>query len=182
MNRFKDLNRGAQTSKEIPFDHIVKFKLCGEAGNRIQRVINISSEGPFIATHMSFGLILKGYGTIEKDIDQTRLAAGESNPIKEYQWMGEVQRIKSLREAAEDFLFYYSLVDSATGRELQSDKLLQLATIGRGDGVRPFRELPQHMLFQQCSTVRVEVEEIIQASIYKEAELCFVLQGYKILI
>ncbi|WP_074593804.1 hypothetical protein [Bacillus cereus] len=182
MNRFKELNRGGQTSREIPYDHIVKFTLSGDPGNRIQQVINISMEGPFVATHMSFGLVLKGYRTIREDATN-----GEDNPLKTWEqeklrtWKKEINLINELRAAAEQFLFFYTLVDSATGRELQSDKLLQLATIGRGDGVRPFREFPQPMLFQPRSTVRIEVEEIMQASLYKEAELWFVLQGYKIL-
>ena len=176
MNRpFKDPNRGVQISREIPYDHIVKFILSGTPGNRLQQVINISMEGPFIATHMSFGIVLKSHLTIRDDIKDRYSSSPEQWPMEEIKW------IKELREAAENFLFFYTLVDSGTGRELQSDKLLQLATIGRGDGLRPFREFSQPMFFQPRSTVRIEVEEIMQASIYKEAELWFVLQGYKIL-
>ncbi|WP_139489362.1 hypothetical protein [Brevibacillus dissolubilis] len=176
MNRFREPTRGtgAQMSREIPFDHIVKFNLTGKPGTRVQQVINISTEGPFVATHMSFGLVLKAYATLWQDLE----SGVDSHIVTPEE---EIKQIKMLSEAAENFLFFYTLVDSGTGRELQSDKLLQIATIGRGDGLRPFREFPQPMLFLPRSTVRIEVEEIIQANLYKEAELWFVLQGYKIL-
>jgi len=168
MNRMN----APQTFREIPFDHTVKFKLTGNAGTRLQQVINISSEGPFIATHMSFGVVMRDY----QNVKDGSIILNSPDPRRV-----ELEEIKLLTEAAEHFLFFYTLVDSGTGRELQNDKLFQIATIGKGDGERPYRAFSQPMMFIPRSTVRVEIEEIIGSNLYKEAELWFVLQGYKIL-
>ena len=46
---------------------------------------------------------------------------------------------------------------------------------------RPFRPLAKPMLFLPRSTIRIEVEEISEGSIYNGAELFIVLHGYKML-
>jgi hypothetical protein len=44
-------------TKEIPYDYVATFTLRGENGNRVQDVINISIEAPFIATEIGYSFI-----------------------------------------------------------------------------------------------------------------------------
>jgi hypothetical protein len=43
--------------KEIPYDYVATFKLLGKQGNRVQDVINISTEGAFVANAIGYSFI-----------------------------------------------------------------------------------------------------------------------------
>ena len=77
---------------------------------------------------------------------------------------------------AEDTSFRYALFDSGTGRELQNQRLNNIAGLGIANGDRPFKKLPRPMLFLPRSTIRVEIEEVIG-----RGTLHIVFQGYKLL-
>jgi hypothetical protein len=47
----------APTTKEIPYDHVARFTLTGEAGNRVQDVLNISVDGAFVAATIGYSFI-----------------------------------------------------------------------------------------------------------------------------
>lgn len=139
------------TTKEIPYDYVAKFTLKGQRGNRVQDVINISIEGGFVAVAIGYSFI------------PPRPTDGPS--------------IVSDREID----FTYSIVDSGSGRELQNRPIHNIAGLGEASGRRPFRPLAKPMLFMPRSTIRIEVEEISEEAIHKNAELFIVLHGYKIL-
>src|SRR6266404_9844979 len=46
---------GASPSTVIPFDYAAKFELTGRPGNLVQDVINISSDGVFVAVAIGYG-------------------------------------------------------------------------------------------------------------------------------
>jgi hypothetical protein len=77
--------------------------------------------------------------------------------------------------------FKYSIVDSATGRELQNRPIHNIAGLGDAKGERPFRALAKPMVFLPRSTIRFEIEEISEGAQYEQAELYIVLHGYKVL-
>lgn len=77
--------------------------------------------------------------------------------------------------------FKYSIVDSATGRELQNRPIHNIAGLGDATGERPFRALAKPMVFLPRSTIRFEIEEISEGAQYEQAELYIVLHGYKVL-
>jgi hypothetical protein len=77
--------------------------------------------------------------------------------------------------------FKYSIVDSATGRELQNQPIHNIAGLGEATGDRPFRPLGKPMLFSPRSTIRIEIEEVSEGPLYAGAELYIVLHGYKML-
>lgn len=92
------------------------------------------------------------------------------------------QRLKQ----TENFSFLLSIVDTATGRELQNEPVHSVATLGRADGRRPFKMLPQPMVFMPRSTIRLQVEErsfIPSKGDERDVKgrLFITLQGYKIL-
>lgn len=141
----------APTTKEIPYDYVAKFTLKGKRGNRVQDVINISIEGAFVAVSIGYSFI----------------------PPPPFEGPTIVN------DRGIDFT--YSIVDSGSGRELQNRPIHNIAGLGEASGRRPFRPLAKPMLFMPRSTIRIEVEEISEEAIHKNAELFIVLHGYKIL-
>lgn len=85
-----------------------------------------------------------------------------------------IERVKP----PEDISFLFSIVDTATGRELQDEPIHNLASLGASDGNRPFRMLAQPLMFQPRSTVRLQ---IVERSESVKGTLFIVLYGYKII-
>jgi hypothetical protein len=76
----------------------------------------------------------------------------------------------------EDVSFRYALFDTGTGRELQNQRLNNVAGLGIANGDRPFKRLARAMVFHPRSTIRVEVEEL-----FGRGTLQIAFQGYKLL-
>ncbi|MGH7457134.1 MAG: hypothetical protein ACRENG_37640, partial [bacterium] len=72
--------------------------------------------------------------------------------------------------------FLYNIIDHATGRELQSKPIHNLAGLGIANGDRPFRFFPQPIVFAPRSVILVQISEVSGTG-----RLYFVLQGYKVL-
>src|SRR5262245_61294511 len=180
-------------AKEIPYDYVARFQLLGKRGERVQDVINVSVEGAFVAAAIGYSFlpaqldtraatILKNtISTIPGAIfDVWRDLGGVANPTEEF------YRCLAVRLCGIDFK--YSIVDSASGRELQNQPIHNIAGLGEAAGNRPFRPFAKPMLFLPRSTIRIEVEEISEGGLYGDkvdrrngAELFIVLHGYKIL-
>jgi hypothetical protein len=77
----------------------------------------------------------------------------------------------------EQISFLYALHDDATGREFQSEPILNIAGLGIADGDRPFRYFAQPITFSPRSAVRLD---IIPKSAFR-GELHVSLHGYKVL-
>ena len=183
------------TTKEIPYDYVAKFALQGRRGNRVPDVINVSTDGAFIATTIGYSFIparlqTSNGGTAGMPSSATRDGVG---------WL--INNILSLENhphmLAQCLLvrlcgidFKYNIIDSGTGRELQNQAIHNIAGLGEATGDRPFRPFAKPMLFLPRSTIRIEVEEISEGDIYGYndktgqrvgAELFIVLHGYKVL-
>jgi hypothetical protein len=78
---------------------------------------------------------------------------------------------------AEEVQFLYALSDQATGREFQSDPILNIAGLGAADGKRPFRYFAHPITFAPLATIQMEVTEL---SAFRGA-LHVSLHGYKML-
>jgi hypothetical protein len=76
----------------------------------------------------------------------------------------------------DDVRFLYAFSDSGTGRDLQNQRVHNVAGLGIANGDRPFKVLHKPMAFLPRSTIRVQVEEI-----FGRGRLFIVFQGYKIL-
>lgn len=85
-----------------------------------------------------------------------------------------LERVK----APEDISFFFSIVDSGTGREFQDQPAHNLASLGRSDGERPFRSLARPLSFLPRSTLRLQISERTEGA---RGTLFIVLYGYKIL-
>jgi hypothetical protein len=73
--------------------------------------------------------------------------------------------------------FKYAIFDDGSGREFQSEPILNIAGLGSASGERPFRYFAQPITFRPRSTIRMEVTEI---SDFKGV-LHVSLHGYKVL-
>jgi hypothetical protein len=87
-----------------------------------------------------------------------------------------LDRIFERLNRPEDVSFRYALFDTGTGRELQNQRLNNVAGLGIADGDRPFKRLARPMIFLPRSTLRVEVEER-----FGRGRLYIAFQGYKLL-
>jgi hypothetical protein len=207
----------------MPFDHAASFELRGIPGNIVQDVINISTDGTFVAVAIGYGFeedrgrgaklgpapgpaspdflpgnvqlsqvpvdaLIEGF-RLNPDFERVILAdppqnGGRRSTGRERTFSqvripntfdgNIIQRLK----APEEVSFLFSIVDTATGRELQDEPIHNLASLGISNGERPFRMLAQPLSFQPQSTVRLQV---VERSDGLQGTLFIVLYGYKIL-
>jgi hypothetical protein len=73
--------------------------------------------------------------------------------------------------------FKYALFDEGSGREFQSEPILNIAGLGSPDGKRPFHYFARPIEFAPRSTIRLQVTEVSAF----QGELHVSLQGYKTL-
>lgn len=83
-----------------------------------------------------------------------------------------IERLKPVEEIS----FLFSILDSATGRELQDEPIHNLAALGKSNGERPFRMFAQPLRFEPRSTVRLQIVERTEGL---RGTLFIVLYGYK---
>jgi len=214
--------RGSSSGFVIPFDHAASFELQGIPGNIVQDVINISTDGAFVAVSIGYGFeedrgrpaglvplptkpispggiklgqiptaaLIEGF-RLNPSFDRIVFEAGDpstrasqfsvpkataltTKPIAPEYGRDIIQRLKP----AEEISFLFSIVDTATGRELQDEPTHNLASLGISNGERPFRLLAQPLAFQPRSTLRLQ---IVERSEGVQGTLFIVLYGYKIL-
>ncbi len=170
----------APTTKEIPYDYVAKFQLQGNFGNRLQDVINISTEGVFVAVSIGYSFIPAKLD-IQASAPIPLVADGLNGLIAQLTEADQQLLSQALFVKACGIDFKYSIVDSGSGRELQNQPIHNIAGLGEASGKRPFRPLAKPMMFMPRSTIRIEIQEVSVGSIYKGAELYLVLHGYKIL-
>jgi hypothetical protein len=202
----------------MPFDHAASFELKGIPGNIVQDVINVSTDGTFVAVAIGYGFEEDRGRTVKLNsppatgttfkagalpLSQIPVAAliegfrinprfehlvfndlPTGGPIRERTFSGvdipavHSDRIIERLKPAEEISFLFSVLDSATGRELQDEPIHNLASLGSSDGSRPFRMLAQPLTFQPRSTIRLQ---IVERSEDIRGTLFIVLYGYKIL-
>jgi len=75
--------------------------------------------------------------------------------------------------------FLYTIVDSGSGRELQNKAVHNIAGLGSADGHRPFRPFARPVQFVPRATIRIEIEEVADETLFKDGTLFIVLHGYK---
>ena len=169
--------------KEIPYDYVATFKLTGTRGTRAQDVINISTEGTFVAVSVgsSFLPAAKTLTPTPAPSPFTATFAGLFSGATP-----GFEANDAFTAFAESFLlrfgsvhFLYTIVDSGSGRELQNKSVHNVAGLGAADGDRPFRPFARPVLFVPRSTIRIEIEEMSAGPFFKDGTLFIVLHGYK---
>jgi hypothetical protein len=87
------------------------------------------------------------------------------------------QAFEAIAAPPEHIQFTYALFDQASGREFQSEPILNTAGLGTANGERPFRYFARPITFAPMSVIRMEVNEISTVP----GELHVSLHGYKVL-
>ena len=77
----------------------------------------------------------------------------------------------------EEIQFLYAIFDEGSGREFQSDPILNTAGLGISNGNRPFRYFARPIMFAPQSTIRMQVTEISEF----KGDLHVSMHGYKVL-
>jgi hypothetical protein len=110
-------------------------------------------------------------------VQNGQLRLNENLPLDVDLELNQTRVLQRLKQT-ENFSFLLSLVDTASGRELQNEPVHSVATLGRADGRRPFKTLPQPMVFMPGSTIRLQVEERTAGV---KGQLTITLHGYRVL-
>ena len=169
--------------KEIPYDYVATFKLTGKRGTRVQDVINITTEGTFVAVSVgsSFAPAEKTLipTTAPPPFDTTFAALFPGTALGFTANDAFTTLVESLLMRFGGIHFHYTIVDSGSGRELQNRQVHNIAGFGAADGDRPFRPLARPVPFVPRSTIRIEIEELSAGPFFKDGTLYIVLHGYK---
>lgn len=111
---------------------------------------------------------------LNPDIAEFALQNGGSIPL-------DASALASLFQAVaappENIQFLYAIFDEGSGREFQSEPILNIAGLGISNGDRPFRYFGKPIAFAPQSTIRMEVREVSDF----QGELHVTLHGYKVL-
>lgn len=87
------------------------------------------------------------------------------------------QAFEAIAAPPEHIQFTYALFDDASGREFQSDPILNTAGLGTANGERPFRYFARPITFAPMSVIRMQINEVSTVP----GELHVSLHGYKVL-
>jgi hypothetical protein len=87
------------------------------------------------------------------------------------------QAFQAVAAPPDQILFKYALFDDGSGREFQSEPILNIAGLGGSDGRRPFRYFARPIEYAPRSTIRLQITEVSEF----RGELHVSLQGYKTL-
>jgi hypothetical protein len=119
-------------------------------------------------------VVLKNGLKLNPDVAEFALLQGGKVPL-------ESSILKNLFQVVaappENIQFLYAIFDEGSGREFQSEPILNIAGLGISNGDRPFRYFAKPIVFAPQSTIRLEVREVSDF----QGELHVALHGYKVL-
>jgi len=210
----------------IHYDHAATFELTGRPGNIVQDVINVGSDGVFVAVAIGYGFeeqrarpinnptpavalaplddpttvgdvtlgdlplaaVIEGF-RISPNPQLTSLVfsdqSRQSGATGDQPFNGQplsadfiFDKILERVKAPQDISFFFSIIDSGSGREFQDQPAHNLASLGKSNGERPFRLLARPLTFLPGSTLRLQISERTEGV---RGTLFIVLYGYKIL-
>jgi hypothetical protein len=186
----------------VPYDYGVRFELDGQPGNLHEEVLVTAPDGAFVAVAVGYGFsedrdralplehatnnplnptaltlaeiplqaLIEGF-RLEPRLGETTFTLGTLVPRLQLDQM--LRRVKPPAQPT----FLFSIIDTATGRELQDEPTHSLASLGIATGERPFRRLAYPISFLPRSTLRLQV---IEQSAGTEGTLFIVFYGYRL--
>jgi hypothetical protein len=197
---------GNPNASTVPYDHVSSIRLTGQRGNLIETEMPVSADGGYVATSIGYGLAAErqdvtvsraGLATPTFDLGSLslrslppdalldgirfkpgwmRVAMEDGGALATAFQTGLLDHVFERINRPEDVSFRYAIHDTGTGRELQNQRLNNIAGLGIADGDRPFKSLPRAMVFLPRSTIRIEIEEQ-----FGRGQLFIVFHGYKFL-
>ncbi len=119
--------------------------------------------------------VFKGGIKLNPQFAELALLNDGQNPLTDRDTLRRLFQAVSAPDSEVQFL--YALFDEGTGREFQSEPLLNIAGLGSSNGTRPFRYFARPITFAPRSAIRMEVTEKSDF----QGELHVSLHGYKVL-
>jgi hypothetical protein len=190
------------TTHVVPFDYVSTLDLTGQPGNIVEDEVPINVDGGYVATAVTYSLDAGDTTiTIERTdalIDLRTIKLTQMRPVQalfdgvrihplrtRFAFMAggqlnntvsqdQLSRLFQSVNRPEEVRFLYTILDTGTGRELQNQRVSNVASLGIANGERPFKVFHKPMHFLPRSTIRVQVEEV-----FGRGRLFLVLQGYK---
>jgi hypothetical protein len=197
------IEQDVPTTRVVPFDYVSTLDLTGRLGNIVEDEVPINVDGGYVATAINYSLdpgdttieIVKGGRLNLGDIKlteirpvqalfdgirihplRTRFAFPAGGQLNTSVSQDLLRRLFQSVNRPEEVRFLYAINDTGTGRELQNQRVSNVASLGIANGERPFKVFHKPMHFLPRSTIRVQVEEV-----FGRGRLFLVFQGYKIL-
>jgi hypothetical protein len=197
------IEQDVPTTRAVPFDYVSTLDLTGKSGNIIEDEVPINVDGSYVATAINYSLDPGDSEIVINKSEPINLGDIKLTDIKPVQALFDGIRIHPLRtrfaftaggqlnrtvsqallgrlfqsvNRPEEVRFLYAISDTGTGRELQNQRVSNVASLGIANGERPFKVFHKPMHFLPRSTIRVQVEEV-----FGRGRLFLVFQGYKML-
>jgi hypothetical protein len=197
------IEQDVPTTRAVPFDYVSTLDLTGKSGNIIEDEVPINVDGSYVATAINYSLDPGDSEIVINKSEPINLGDIKLTEIKPVQALFDGIRIHPLRtrfaftaggqlnrtvsqallgrlfqsvNRPEEVRFLYAISDTGTGRELQNQRVSNVASLGIANGERPFKVFHKPMHFLPRSTIRVQVEEV-----FGRGRLFLVFQGYKML-
>jgi hypothetical protein len=101
----------APTTREIAYDYVARFVLTGVRGNRVQDVVNISTEGAFVAVTIGYSFIPVSRTAVRSiDFKYSVVDSGtgrelQNRPIHNIAGLGDANGLRPFRVLAKPMLF-----------------------------------------------------------------------------
>jgi hypothetical protein len=159
-----DAGRSAKTLNTISIGD-----LANEAARAIAKTSGSSNTVPPLEAVLRDGIKLN-----EQLIQRALFADG--NSVLDASTLSRLFQLASA-PTPERVHFLYALFDEGSGREFQSEPLLNIAGLGSADGKRPFRYFAKPMVFSPLTTIRLNITEI--SDVRGDLHVC--LHGFKVL-
>ena len=118
--------------------------------------------------------VLKNGIRLNPDVAELALQGG-GNAVLSNEVFGRL--FQAVGSPSELVQFKYAIFDEGSGREFQSEPILNIAGLGSAEGERPFRYFAQPITFKPRSTIRMEITEVSDFT----GELHVSLHGFKLL-
>jgi len=119
--------------------------------------------------------VFKGGVKLNPQFAELALLNGGQNVINDVETLQSLFQVVSA--PSDEIQFLYALFDEGSGREFQSEPLLNTAGLGISNGDRPFRYFARPITFAPRSAIRLEITEKSDF----QGELHVSLHGYKVL-
>jgi hypothetical protein len=156
--------RGAKTLNQITLGD-----LASEAAKAVANAPDVPNDVPALETVFRNGIKLN-------DQLLQRALFDDGNSALDGSTSGRLFQLASA-PPPEQIHFLYALFDEGSGREFQSEPLLNIAGLGSADGKRPFRYFAKPMVFSPRTTIRLNITEV--STVRGELHVC--LHGFKVL-
>jgi hypothetical protein len=157
----RPVGRGAQNLFSVGFGEVL-------------RSLNVALTGTILKGQTGSEAVLKNGIRLNPDVAELALQGAGTAALGNEVFGRLFQVVGAPSELVQ---FKYAIFDEGSGREFQSEPILNIAGLGSAQGERPFRYFAKPITFRPRSTIRMEITEVSDFV----GELHVALHGFKVL-